>query len=223
MATVALKNLPDAYQKHATRVHEAIMRAQRSACHAGKVIVKRNTPKDRGLAQNSWQANMGPKNARPPTPVAWLSNSAPYIGILEKGARPHRVSLEGQRAIYEWVERHFRIAGGVVLSARDMGQGIKSDSLTNTKSRAHKVQRMDYLDKLSRLGAMLEDNLVRNFPDMGRKLVPAALNIAAAIIQRIRKKGAKPKFFVRALLPILLHILREETHRHLADVSKRTS
>lgn len=221
MATVALKNLPDAYQKHATRVHAAIIMAQRSACHAGKVIVKRATPKDRGLAQNSWQANMGPKNPRPPTPAAWLSNSAPYIGILEKGARPHRVSLDGQRAIYEWVERHFRLAGGITLSARDMGQGIKSDSLTNTKSRAHKVARMDYLDKLTRLGAMLEDNLIRNFPDMGRRLVPAALNIAAAIIQKIRKKGAKPHYFVRMSLPILLHILRDETKRHLADVAKR--
>jgi len=221
MPTVPLKKLPDAYQKHAARVHDACMRAQRSACHAGKVIVKRATPKDRGLAQNSWQANMGPKNARPPTPAAWLSNSAPYIGILEKGARPHKVSLDGQRSIYEWVERHFRVSSGFVFSADSFAEGVKTTSLKNTKSREHKNLRKNYLDKLTRLGAMLEDNLIRNFPDMGRRLVPAALNIAAAIIQKIRTKGAKPRFFVRMSLPILLQILQDETKRHIADVTKR--
>ena len=223
MPTVPIKKLPDAYQRHAERGRAAVIRAQRSACHAGKVIVKRATPKDRGLAQNSWQANMGPKNARPPTPAAWLSNSAPYIGILEKGARPHKVSLDGQRSIYEWVERHFRLVGhgGGVMSAGEIPEGVSSNSLTATKSRRHKVARQGYLDKLTRLGAMLENNLVRNFPDMGRKLVPAALNIAAAIIQKIRTKGAKPRFFVRMSLPILLQILQDETKRHIADIAKR--
>lgn len=225
MPQARLKQLPEIYERHNTRVREAVMRAQRSACHAGKVIVKRATPKDRGLAQNSWQANMGPKNARPPTPAAWLSNSAPHIGILEKGARPHKVSLQGQRAIYEWVERHFRLvgAGGGVMSGREVPEGVASNSLTATGSRRHKVARQNYLDKLTRLGAMLEDNLIRNFPDMGRRMVPAALNIAAAIIQKIRTKGAKPHYFVRGSLPELLNILQDETKRHLTDLSKRTS
>lgn len=222
-AVVPMKRLPEMYERHNARAREAVMRAQRSACHAGKVIVKRATPKDRGLAQNSWQANMGPKNARPPTPAAWLSNSAPYIGILEKGARPHKVSLEGQRAIYEWVERHFRVSSGFVFSADSFAEGVKTTSLRNTKSREHKNLRKNYLDKLTHLGAMLEDNLIRNFPDMGRRLVPAALNIAAAIIHNIRKKGAKPRYFVRMSLPELLRILQDETKRHLTDLSKRTS
>jgi hypothetical protein len=157
--------------------------------------------------------------------VAITFNDAPHIGVLECGARPHPVSLEGQRAIYEWVERHFRLAGGIVLSGRDMTKGIKSDSLTNTKSRAHKVARgaggAEFLDKLSKLGSMLEDNLSRNFPEMSRRMVPAALNIAAAIIQKIRKKGQKPHYFVRELLPLMTEITQVEVERLLKEEANR--
>lgn len=219
--TVALRALPRVLERHQERVQTALVLGLQSAARFGEGHLRKVTPKDRGMAQASWSYRKGPKNARPPTPVAWIENSSPYIGILEKGARPHPVSLEGQRAIYEWVERHFRLAGGIVLSGRDMGAGIKSDRLTNTKSRAHKVARMDYLDKLSKLGSMLEDKLVRNFPDMGKRMVPAALNIAAAIIQKIRTQGQKPGYFVRDSLPFLGEVAQREVERLFAEISRR--
>lgn len=217
---ISLKRLPGVLAKEfeQTRIH--IAKGLRDGCRIGKTVLKRKTKKDRGMAQMGWQNHNGPINARGDMPAAWLENSTPYIGILENGARPHPVSVQGQRAIYEWVERHFRLAGGIVLSGRSMGAGIRSDSLTNTKSRAHKVARQDYLDKLTRLGAMLEDTLVRNFPEMGRRMVPAALNIAAAIIHKIRTKGQAPTFFVKGAQQELALIAQEQVEKHIREGAK---
>lgn len=67
-------------------------------------VLKRITPVDRGMMKNAWQLHS-----------RWLAqglveymvqNSAPYAGIIERGARPHPVSAEGWMAIFRWVLRH---------------------------------------------------------------------------------------------------------------------
>jgi len=76
---------------------------KRAALRAQAVLVRR-TPKDLGQAKAGWRISefvKGTKGAR-----VDVYNDVPYVGVLERGARPHKVSMEGRMAIYEWVMRN---------------------------------------------------------------------------------------------------------------------
>lgn len=80
-------------------VRKAIDAAVRRSAHYGAAFLARKTPVDRGELKNAWRVS-------PPgvTPVT-ITNSAPYAGIVERGARPHAVSREGIEAITGWARR----------------------------------------------------------------------------------------------------------------------
>lgn len=72
----------------------------RSALRARTMLVRR-TPKDLGQAKAGWKVSKlikGTKGAR-----VDVYNDNPYVGILERGARPHPVSREGVALIHAWV------------------------------------------------------------------------------------------------------------------------
>lgn len=218
MATVAVKlgQLPGVMAKGNLARLEAVARGNRSGARYGRTEHVKATPKDMGMAKAAWKVyNTGGITGL----IAYIQNSAPYIGILEMGARPHPVSLEGQWAIYEWVERHFVLVGGIGVSARDVEEGTKKRSLKAGKRRKVKAAKSSASKKFSKLGRMLADNLQSMFmTDAG--INPTAANITAAIVQKIRTKGAKPKLFVKALQPRLAFVTRKEVERELEGVSK---
>jgi phage gpG-like protein len=53
---------------------------------------------DRGSLKNSWKAEKTEDGAI-------VFSDCPYAGIIELGARPHAVSIEGQQAIADWAVR----------------------------------------------------------------------------------------------------------------------
>ena len=102
-----VRTTPDKVGKLLKRRAEAhkkgVRRAAFSAAHRGKTMIGHYTPSDLGQLTLSWDVrgdSTGPI-------MAELYNDAPHAGIVEMGARPHKVSPEGWTAIYEWVERHF--------------------------------------------------------------------------------------------------------------------
>lgn len=68
------------------------------AARRGQPHLVGKTPTDMGQARNSWRVLEGADGIR-------LENSAPHAGIIEMGARPHKVNAEGKRAIAEWAMR----------------------------------------------------------------------------------------------------------------------
>lgn len=81
-----------------------VKRALVRSARRGRALLVRRTPKDLGQAKAGWRVSVpisGSKRA-----AVDLYNDTPYVGILEMGARPHRVSLEGRVAIQEWVRRN---------------------------------------------------------------------------------------------------------------------
>lgn len=218
---VDIKRLPAVLRGREREVLRACTLGVRSAARYAVGFLLRKTPKDRGGAQHGWTLYAVAARHAKAGKLAEVYNHNPIIGILELGARPHPVSLEGQRAIYEWVERHFRLVGhmGGVMSGSQIPAGVSSNRLTAVGSRRHKMARQNYLDKLTRLGYLLEDNLVRNFPEMGRRLVPDALNIAARIIEKIRKRGQKPLYIVRSSLEHLRDVTHAEVERKLRELA----
>lgn len=82
---------------------KAVRRGALAAAHRGKTMIGHHTPGDLGQLALSWRVQRHGRGRE----IAALLNDAPHAGVVEGGARPHKVSPEGWWAIYEWVERHF--------------------------------------------------------------------------------------------------------------------
>jgi hypothetical protein len=66
--------------------------------------LKSISPVDTGLFKNAWAIVAAAGNYS-------VENDSPYAGIIERGARPHKVNREGVEAIREWVRRKVALLG----------------------------------------------------------------------------------------------------------------
>jgi hypothetical protein len=99
----------------------AIARGIRRAKVRGIGVLKANTPKnDTGLLKNAWIVT-----------ESGVQNTAPYAGIIERGARPHMMNREGIAALTEWVRRK-----GLVVRMVKSGPVSKARRLTKTEASA---------------------------------------------------------------------------------------
>ena len=57
------------------------------------------------MLKAAWKERSGGTGART---VLTVLNDAPYAGIVEHGARPHQVSLEGRAALAGWARRNIQ-------------------------------------------------------------------------------------------------------------------
>jgi hypothetical protein len=186
---VIYDKMPDmgpVFVKADKRARVAIVKGLRSAArHAGPFLARR-TPKDRGGAAAGWRGSYrtGVGNV-----VAYCLNSCPYIGILEKGSRPHAVSKEGQEAIYQWVLRNLRVVG-----TRQEGFAAVHGNDLNPGQRR------------------------RTFKSIGEQGETLAHQITFLICRKIRKFGQKPRYFVRDSMEELTAAARGEVERCLTEI-----
>jgi hypothetical protein len=101
---IRFQDLPKALQKREKAVRAAIQRGAEKGARAGMSLLIRKTPVDQGELKASWKVTTGGGR------LATLTNTAPHVGIVELGARPHPVNREGWDAIYEWARRHFTVS-----------------------------------------------------------------------------------------------------------------
>jgi hypothetical protein len=102
--TIGIDQLPRALQQGEKRFEKALSRGLRMGAERGRGIMVRRTPMDLGQLRASWKVKAHDM-------VAELINDAPHAGIVELGARPHKVNAEGWQALYEWVRRHPELYG----------------------------------------------------------------------------------------------------------------
>lgn len=77
------------------------------AAQRGRTHLTSKSPVYTGVLKNAWEAksHLGGGNV-----VATVENSAPYAGIIERGARPHWTSPEGIEALRRWVQLKIPVA-----------------------------------------------------------------------------------------------------------------
>jgi hypothetical protein len=100
----------------------AVTAGLRAGARRGLAHLPGKTPTDMGQLRNSWKM-AGDRVPR-------LFNDAPHAGIVEQGARPHRVSAEGMEALQQWAMRKLgvdeveakRIAQAIAWRLRTRGQ-----------------------------------------------------------------------------------------------------
>lgn len=108
---------------------KAVERAIFSGLHRGRAYIVGKTPVDRGILRNAW------KVIRLSTGGAELVNDQPYAGIIERGARPFKISKEGREALAGWVFRKL-LQGSIQVKKA----GGRFSSLTGNRRHKHLVK-----------------------------------------------------------------------------------
>ncbi len=102
---------------------KAVLNAMFSAAQRGKAFIVTKSPVDRGILRNAWKVIKL-------SDAVELTNDQPYAGIVERGARPFKMSAEGRQALEAWVLR--KLASGQMESkspVNSKGKRRKTPSL----------------------------------------------------------------------------------------------
>lgn len=125
---ISLEDLPNALMLGDENIRQAVAKGTTYGAHRGRALIVRRTPTDQGQLRASWRVVAGVlrkgSEGFADVKLAELINDAPHITIVELGAKPHAVSPEGWTAIYEWVRRHYRSAGGGVYAMGSAGRMV---------------------------------------------------------------------------------------------------
>lgn len=107
---MAIKIEPDALGRELVQRHrknkKLIRKAAKLGAHRSRARLVKRTPVDTGQMKNGWRVI---EHAITRNDLVTISNDAPHAGIIEVGARPHRVSKAGKLAIMRWAMRKFGI------------------------------------------------------------------------------------------------------------------
>jgi hypothetical protein len=202
MATVLIniKELPTQLVRDEARLREAIARGARAGAERGRTYMSKRTPIDLGQLRAGWKVKGGsPAPEQGGATLATLDNDAPHVGIVELGARPHTMSPAGWAAIYEWVRRH-------------------PELYTHAGSKKNPAMSGPNQPKMRRTPKALGPIRPYHGPD------PEISAITNAIVQKIRKVGQKPTYFIRKNLDALARLAVQEVAKSIAveaDAARR--
>lgn len=109
-----------------------VARAMKAGANRSKRLLVRRTPTDKGQMRNSWRVIGDARTTGVLTAdqLPQLINDAPHAGIIEKGARPHKVNAAGREALVAWAMRQLGVSEeeaqavmmAVVMKLRKHGQ-----------------------------------------------------------------------------------------------------
>lgn len=90
-------------QSDAKGLPKQVFLATFSAAQRGKALLVKESPVDRSILRNAWKVmKLGNMSG------VELVNDQPYAGIMERGARPFKMSSEGIFALKGWVMRKIK-------------------------------------------------------------------------------------------------------------------
>lgn len=167
---------------------KAVFRAMVSAAQRGKAFIVGKSPVDRGVLRNAWKiVKLSVWN------VVELTNDQPYAGIMERGARPFKISKAGREALEAWV-------------LRKLSSGEMNSKTTPISTRKYKNQHGTWGARRRKKTKALEAE---------------AKSIAYAIAKKFERVGMKGKLFVMNNLTQLAQLMDAEVQRSLSKFFNR--
>lgn len=173
---------------------KAVQRAIFSAMHRGRAYIIGKTPVDRGILRNAWKVMKLSGGG------AELVNDQPYAGIIERGARPFKMSKAGIEALKGWVKR--KILDGAL-------KRVKTPTLFMDWKSARAYQKAN-----KKTGGGIKKLRLWQLDD-------EATSIAYAIAKHFERVGMKGKRFVWQALPELAKLMEQEIERSLSTFFNR--
>lgn len=176
----------------------AVQAAMVSGAHRGRSYIIRHTPVDRGVLKNAWRilTMLG---------VVDLVNSQPYAGVIERGARPFKISREGLENLVGWVKRKL-----IGQGHRDNAEWAARRTASFERDQYGPVSPFKQYGPKQRRAKSRVQVLKDDFLDK------EARRIAWAIAKKFERLGMKGKFFIRQNLPTLVRLAADEINRFLS-------
>ncbi len=194
--------LPRVLAAHEKTLPKAIQAGIRLAAERGRTHLMRQSPVDLGQYKNSWRVK---ETGAGPT----IINDSPHAGIIELGARPHKVSREGIEALTAWVLRKLTTSSGKLKGKAKYGPTYKKPSKYGP-SKPSVFGPSKGQSKASQ--AKAKAARIKNLADAQK----AARGIAFAIAKKLEKEGQKGHFIVDKSMPQLSKFLAAEVARQVA-------
>lgn len=178
---------------------KAVIKAMISAAQRGKSFMVGKSPVDRGILRNAWKviklSSLG---------VVELTNDQPYAGIMERGARPFKISGAGLWALKGWVMRK-------LMSGEMVPQGAQT-RITWARGWNKRI-------RTAKGESLISTRRRRRFSRA--QLEVEAERIAYAIAKNFEKVGMKGKWFVMNNLTQLAQLMDSEVKRSLSKFFNR--
>lgn len=176
---------------------KALFQAMFSAAQRGKAYLVQRSPVDRGLLRNAWKILRLASIKE-----VQLINDQPYAGVIERGARPFKMSKEGIIALTEWVKRKI-LAGNIQI----VKHGVSTRNMPWKKARASQLEH-------KRRGKSWQKAALWALEDEAKK-------IAHAIAKKFERVGMSGKRFVMKNLHTLAGLMDSEVKRYLSKFFNR--
>ncbi len=172
---------------------DAVFRAMYSAAQRGKAFIVGKSPVDRGILRNAW------KVVKLSTlKTVELTNDQPYAGVMERGARPFKISNDGIWALKAWAMRKLRSGEMTPTGAQTRITWAKGWNKALRKAKGESLITSHRSKRIKKT-----------------ELEAEAERIAWAIAKTFEKVGIKGKFFVMNNLEKLAFLMDAEVKRSL--------
>lgn len=189
-----------------------------SSAQRGRAFIVGRSPVDRGILRNAWRVLRSSNGAD-------LVNDQPYAGVMERGARPFRISKEGREALVGWVKRKI-LDGGMGFFSGNKANQRAAVTWATKKVQAENKQRNRSMGRgKNRQFGPKADTSFRRLKGQMRANVEAlskqAEMIAYKIASKFAKVGIQGRRFVMKNLDILVHLMELEMVRFLSKFFDR--
>lgn len=189
-----IKTTPDKLPKQLAQRFRAtpqvVAKGLLAGAHRGRTILVRRTPKDRGQARRGWRVVKRRSALTGSVYRVDLANDAPYVGVLELGARPHPVSKEGFLSILGWVRRH-----GLMAEAPKGGKAARrtyyGQVFTGRRALEAEVA-WNIVRKLRRVGQAPTYFVRNSMPMLQRAVAEEVKRVVTRLANTKAPKGGKP-------------------------------
>jgi hypothetical protein len=220
MATVAIDfdKLGHRIRADAVGSPRAIKQALFSGAQRGKALLVKHSPVDRGQLRNAWRVLKFSAGVS-------LSNDQPYAGIMERGARPFKMSKAGLEALIGWVKRKI-LDGGWGFFTGNKTQRRQAISWAAKREQAENRIRNKSMGRGKNRQYGPKANV--NMRSLRAKhagtialMDKEAEQIARRIAKSFEKVGIRARRFVWRNLPILASLMDKEIVRFLTNFFNR--
>lgn len=211
--TIDFDKLGHRLRADASGTPRAIKQAIFSGAQRGRSFIVPRSPVDRGILRNAWRVLRTDYGAD-------LVNDQPYAGVMERGARPFKISKADREALVGWVKRKILDGGSGFFTGNKQSRQQAISWAAKRMQAENKMRNKAMGRGRNRKFGPRADTSIRRLRGIAigsiASMEKEAERIAFAIAKKFEKVGIRGRRFVWRNLERLASLMQSEMERFLA-------